>query len=57
MRRKLAATFHDDVEAADLVQLQAQADQNNPELINLKHELERAQAQLRLVQAGRWPES
>ncbi len=57
MRRKLAATFHDDVEAVDLVQLQAQADQNNPELINLKHELERAQAQLRLVQAGRWPES
>lgn len=57
MRWKLAATFHDDVEAADLVQLQAQADQNNPELINLKHELERAQAQLRLVQAGRWPES
>jgi cobalt-zinc-cadmium efflux system outer membrane protein len=35
--------------------LQAQADQNNPELISLKHELERAQAQLRLVQAGRWP--
>lgn len=57
MRWKLAATFHDDVEAADLVQLQAQADQNNPELISLKHELERAQAQLRLVQAGRWPES
>ena len=55
MRWKLAATFHDDVEAADLVQLQAQADQNNPELISLKHELERAQAQLRLVQAGRWP--
>ncbi|NCW38669.1 MAG: TolC family protein [Betaproteobacteria bacterium] len=54
-RWKLAATFHDDVEAADLVQLQAQADQNNPELISLKHELERAQAQLRLVQAGRWP--
>lgn len=55
VRWKLAANFHDDVPMANLVQLQAQADQHNPELISLKHELERAQAQLRFAQAGRWP--
>ncbi len=55
VRWKLAANFHEDVDIADLVQLQAQAEQNNPELISLKHELERAQAHLRFAQAARWP--
>lgn len=54
-RWRLAANFHEDVESADLLHLQTQAEQNNPELISLKHELERAQAHLRFAQAGRWP--
>jgi cobalt-zinc-cadmium efflux system outer membrane protein len=54
-RWKLAANFHEDVELPQVAQLQVQAEQHNPELISLNHELERAQAQLRLVQAGRWP--
>ncbi len=54
-RWRLAANFHEDVESADLLHLQSQAEQNNPELISLKHELERAQAHLRFAQAGRWP--
>ena len=54
-RWRLVAGFYDDVELPDVSQLQAQAELNNPELISLKHELERAQAQLRLAQAGRWP--
>jgi cobalt-zinc-cadmium efflux system outer membrane protein len=52
---RLAASFHEHVELPDVAQLQAQAELHNPELISLKHELERAQAQLRIVQAGRWP--
>ena len=52
---RLAAGFHEEVELPNVSQLQAQAELNNPELISLKHELERAQAQLRLAQAGRWP--
>lgn len=54
-RWRLAANFNEDVEMPDLAHLRAQAEQHNPELIGLKHELERAQAQLRLAQAGRWP--
>lgn len=55
VRWRLSASFHEDVELPDVAQLQAQAEQHNPELIGLKHELERAQAQLRVAQAGRWP--
>ena len=54
-RWRLAANFYENVELPDVSQLQAQAELNNPELISLKHELERAQAQLRVAQAGRWP--
>jgi cobalt-zinc-cadmium efflux system outer membrane protein len=52
---RLAASFYEDVALPDVAQLQAQAELNNPELISLKHELERAQAQWRMVQASRWP--
>ena len=56
-RWKLNAPFHEGPEFSrlDLVQLQEQAENQNPELIGLKHELERAQAQLRAAHTARWP--
>jgi cobalt-zinc-cadmium efflux system outer membrane protein len=54
-RWKLAVNFHDGSDVPDLAKLQAHAVQHNPELIGLKHELERAQAQWRAAQAARWP--
>ena len=54
-RWKLRANFSDGLDLPDLRQLQAQAEQLNPELAALRHEVERAQAQLRVAEASRWP--
>lgn len=54
-RWRLATSFHAGTELPHLDQLQVQAVRYNPELIGLQHELDRAQAQLRLAQASRWP--
>jgi len=52
---KLSASFSDGLDLPDLSQLQSQAERLNPEVIGLRHEFERAQAQLRVAQASRWP--
>lgn len=54
-RWKLAASFGDGRDLPPLAQLQEQAERTNPELAGLRHELERAQAQLRAAQASRLP--
>ena len=54
-RWKLSASFSEGMDLPDLTQLQTQAELNNPELAGLRHEFERAQAQLRAARASRWP--
>ena len=54
-RWKLVASFSDGLDLPDLAQLQALAERHNPELATLRHELERAEAQLRVARASRWP--
>ncbi len=54
-RWKLSASFSDGLDLLDLTQLQSQAERLNPELAALRHELDRAQAQLRAARASRWP--
>ncbi len=54
-RWKLNASFNDGLDLPDLAQLQSQAERLNPELVGLRHELDRAQAQLRAARASRWP--
>lgn len=55
LRWKLMASFHDGLDLPGLAQLQEQAERLNPELMGLRHELDRAQAQARAVRAGRLP--
>ena len=54
-RWKLQGSFHDGLDLPDLAQLQAQAEQLNPELAALRREHERALAQARAARASRWP--
>lgn len=54
-RWKLSASFSDGLDLLDLAQLQSQAERLNPELAGLRHELDRAEAQLRAARASRWP--
>jgi cobalt-zinc-cadmium efflux system outer membrane protein len=54
-RWKLAENFHAVGGMPELTTLQQLAQQQNPELNSLTLELERAQSQLRLAKAGRWP--
>jgi cobalt-zinc-cadmium efflux system outer membrane protein len=54
-RWKLAESFHAMPAVPELTDLQQLAQKQNPELNSLTWELERAQAQLRLAKAGRWP--
>ena len=54
-RWKLQGSFHDGLDLPDLAQLQAQAQQLNPELAALRREHERALAQSRAARASRWP--
>ena len=54
-RWQLVATFSDGLDLPDLASLQQQAERQNPELAALRHEMDRAQAQLRMAKAGRWP--
>ena len=54
-RWKLQGSFHDGLDLPDLAQLQAQAEQLNPELAALRREHERALAQARSARASRWP--
>lgn len=54
-RWKLSASFNDGLDLPDMAQLQAQAERQNPELLGLRHDHERAQAQLRAARASRWP--
>ena len=55
VRWKLVASFNEGLDLPDLAYLQAQAERRNPELAALRHELDRAQAQLRGARASRWP--
>ena len=55
MRWKLRASFSDGQAVPALARLQEQAEQINPELAALRHELARAQAQLSAARASRWP--
>jgi len=54
-RWKLVASFSDGLDLPDLAQLQTHAEQFNPELVAMRQELDRAQAQLRMARASRWP--
>lgn len=54
-RWKLQARFSDQAAMPELNPLQVQAERLNPELAALRHELDRALAQLRVAQASRWP--
>lgn len=54
-RWKLQGSFYDGLDLPDLAQLQAQAEQLNPELAALRREHERALAQARAARASRWP--
>ena len=54
-RWKLVASFSDGLDLPDLAQLQSQAERFNPELMAIRQELERAQAQLKAARASRWP--
>ncbi|MFM7026354.1 MAG: TolC family protein [Limnohabitans sp.] len=54
-RWKLVASFTDGLDLPDLAQLQDQAERTNPELLGLRHDLERAQAHLKAARASRWP--
>lgn len=54
-RWRLVASFSDGLDLPDLAQLQSQAERFNPELVAIRQELDRAQAQLRLARASRWP--
>lgn len=54
-RWKLQGSFHDGLDLPDLAQLQAQAEQLNPELAALRREQERALALSRAARASRWP--
>ena len=54
-RWQLVASFSDGLDLPDLASLQQQAERQNPELAALRHEMDRAQAQLRMAKASRWP--
>jgi len=54
-RWKLMASFYEGLDLPDLAQMQDQAERLNPELVGLRHEYERAQAQARAVRASRMP--
>lgn len=54
-RWKLNASFNDGLDLPDMALLQAQAERLNPELVALRHEMDKAQAHLRAARASRWP--
>jgi cobalt-zinc-cadmium efflux system outer membrane protein len=54
-RWRLNASFNDGLDLPDMAQLLAQAERFNPDVLALRHEFERAQAQWRAAQASRWP--
>src|SRR5574343_608449 len=54
-RWKLSASFSDGLDLPDMAQLQVQAERQNPELVALRHEFAKAQAQWHAARAGRWP--